>query len=98
MVTTFQAKNRVTMMVNDTGDGIAPEVVPTVFEPFTTTKEEEGASAGLGLHCALKAVEGHGGTIKLRSKPGEGTTVTVMLPLTPSAAVSPASRTGASGS
>jgi signal transduction histidine kinase len=98
VVTTFQAKNRVTMMVNDNGDGIAPEVLPNVFEPFATTKEEEGASAGLGLHCALKAVEGHGGTIKLRSKPGEGTTVTVVLPLTPGVTKTPASGAGAAGS
>jgi len=84
-VTTFASGERVTLMVKDDGGGIEPGLLDHVFEPFTTTKTEPGA--GLGLHTAYQTVERHGGTIRLRSKPGEGTTVTVVLPAQARAAV-----------
>jgi len=79
VVTTFQAGERVTLSIRDTGCGIDPELLPRVFEPFVTTKAGE-PHAGLGLHGVYQAVRRRAGDVRLRSKPGEGTTVTVELP------------------
>jgi two-component system NtrC family sensor kinase len=66
--------------VRDDGVGIPPEVLPRIFEPFFTTKE--GAlRTGLGLAVAQSTVEQHGGSIAVRSAPGEGTEFVVRLPL-----------------
>ncbi len=62
----------------DTGSGIAPDGLPHVFEPFYTTKKE---GLGLGLYITRNIVEEHGGRIEVESKPGEGTTFTVWLPI-----------------
>jgi signal transduction histidine kinase len=78
-VTTFATGDKVTLTVKDDGCGMEPGLLEHVFEPFTTTKSEP--AAGLGLHCAYQAVQRHGGTIRLNSKPGEGTTATVVLPV-----------------
>ena len=66
--------------VEDTGAGIAPAEVTSVFNPFFTTK---ASGTGLGLAIAHKIIEDHGGTIALRSVPGRGTTFTVLLPREP---------------
>ena len=66
--------------VQDHGRGIPEDVLARVFDPFFTTKPE-GQGVGLGLAVVYGIVEAHGGTIELRSKPGEGTTARVMLPL-----------------
>jgi signal transduction histidine kinase len=66
----------------DTGCGIPAENVERIFEPFFTTKQE-GHGTGLGLAIAYGIVERHGGTIKVDSRPGEGTTFTVWLPEKP---------------
>jgi two-component system NtrC family sensor kinase len=63
----------------DTGCGIPPENLERIFEPFFTTKQE-GHGTGLGLAIAYGIVERHGGTIKVESRPGEGTTFVVWLP------------------
>ncbi len=78
-VTTFTVGDKVTLTVKDDGCGMEPGLLERVFEPFTTTKNEP--AAGLGLHCAYQTVQRHGGTIRLSSKPGEGTTATVVLPV-----------------
>jgi len=77
-VTTFATGDRVSLVVQDDGAGVPTDILPRVFEPFVSTKDEP--SAGLGLHCAYKTVEAWGGEMRIRSKPGEGTTVTVVLP------------------
>jgi len=65
-----------TLSVTDDGRGIAPEVLPRVFEPtFSTTS----SGSGLGLAIARRLVESWGGTIALQSEPGRGTTVTLTL-------------------
>jgi signal transduction histidine kinase len=68
--------------VADNGKGIPPDVLPKIFDPFYTTKEP-GKGTGLGLAIAYKIVSQHGGRIDVRSTPGEGTTVTVILPIEP---------------
>ena len=62
--------------VTDTGRGIPPENINQIFEPFFSTKD---TGTGLGLAIVRKAIEDHGGTISVRSTPGEGTTFTVEL-------------------
>jgi len=65
-----------TLSVADDGRGIAPDVLPRVFEPtFSTTS----SGSGLGLAIARRLVESWGGTIALESEPGRGTTVTLTL-------------------
>jgi PAS domain S-box-containing protein len=66
------------LQVQDSGPGIEPNLLPRVFEPFFTTKP---ASRGLGLSSALAIVHAHRGALRVLSKPGEGTTVEVALPL-----------------
>jgi PAS domain S-box-containing protein len=66
------------MNLADTGVGIAPADIDKVFEPFFSTSPQ---GAGLGLSIAKRIVEEHKGTISIKSKPGQGTTVTVLLPL-----------------
>jgi signal transduction histidine kinase len=63
----------------DTGCGIAPDVLARVFEPFYSTKGEHGT--GLGLAICRQIVDNHGGTIHLDSTPKVGTTVTITLPV-----------------
>ena len=66
--------------VRDDGAGIPADVIPHLFEPFLTTKEN-GKSLGLGLAVSHNIVEGHGGRMEVQSKLGKGTTFTVTLPL-----------------
>jgi len=68
--------------VRDTGCGIPPGKLRTIFDPFMTTKED---GTGLGLSVALRIVEEHGGRIDVDSAEGQGTTFSVCLPLPPQA-------------
>jgi two-component system NtrC family sensor kinase len=68
----------VELQVEDSGEGIAPDDLPRVFDPFFTTRDV-GQGTGLGLTVCRDIVEGHGGTIELTSELGKGTTVTVRL-------------------
>jgi PAS domain S-box-containing protein len=65
--------------VRDTGTGIGEEAVARIFEPFFSTKMEKGT--GLGLWVSHGIVQAHGGTLKVRSRSGQGTTFTIMLPI-----------------
>ena len=73
--------NKIRIEISDTGQGIPEEILPHIFEPFFTTKEE-GEGTGLGLSLVYNIVENHGGNIKARSNPGEGTTFIIELPVT----------------
>jgi signal transduction histidine kinase len=64
--------------VRDNGAGIPPGLIDQVFEPFFTTKE---AGTGLGLSITHGIVVQHGGTIEVASRPREGTTFTITLPV-----------------
>ena len=68
------------LQVQDDGAGIAPEVLPNLFEPFFTTRER-GHSLGLGLAISRNIIERHRGRIEVESKPGRGTVFTITLPL-----------------
>ena len=77
----LEDSQRVCIKISDTGPGIPAEILPNIFEPFFTTKEE-GEGTGLGLSLAYNIVEKHGGTIKAESRPEEGTTFIIELPVT----------------
>lgn len=68
----------VAVMVADTGVGIPAGMLGRIFDPFFTTKGERGT--GLGLSISQSLVSRQGGTLAVRSSPGEGTTFTVWLP------------------
>jgi two-component system NtrC family sensor kinase len=72
-------KQEVEIAVTDTGCGIAPENLSRVFEPFYTTKEQDGT--GLGLSVVWGIVDKHGGTIDIHSDLDDGTTVTIRMPV-----------------
>jgi signal transduction histidine kinase len=69
----------VALQVTDSGIGIPPEDLDRVFDPLFTTKPP-GKGTGLGLPILREIVEAHGGTVRLESRPGEGTTAVVRLP------------------
>lgn len=71
--------------VRDNGTGIAPEILPRLFDPFFTTKDT-AQNTGLGLAIARGIVEQHGGTITVKSEPGQGAEFVVTLPLRPAPA------------
>lgn len=73
-------KDRVVIEISDTGTGIPEDVLSRIFEPFFTTKDA-GKGTGLGLSLVYGIVENHGGSIMAKSKPGEGTTFIIELPL-----------------
>lgn len=70
---------RVALEVSDQGHGMAPEQRDRAFDPFYTTRAEQGGT-GLGLAIVKRIVDDHGGQVDLISAPGEGTTVTMWLP------------------
>ena len=67
--------------VSDTGTGISPDIIESIFEPYLTTKEP-GEGTGMGLAVVHGIVKGYGGEITVQSKMGKGTVFTVYLPVT----------------
>jgi CheY-like chemotaxis protein len=65
--------------VTDNGLGMSAEVVKRIFEPFFTTKEA-GKGLGMGMASVYGTVTNHGGVVEVESHPGEGTTVSLLLP------------------
>jgi signal transduction histidine kinase len=68
-----------TLEVTDTGEGIAPQHLDKIFDPFFSTKED-GQGTGLGLYVTYGIINKHGGEIRVSSRPGRGTTFTLTLP------------------
>ena len=64
--------------IRDTGPGIPPERLPTIFERFVTGSDSRGT--GLGLSIARELVRAHGGEMTATSLPGEGTTIEFSIP------------------
>jgi two-component system OmpR family sensor kinase len=79
----------VALIVRDTGEGIPPEALPHVFERFFRADPARSRSAqrpggsGLGLAITRELIEAQGGRISIRSRLGEGTTVTILFPAAP---------------
>jgi two-component system NtrC family sensor kinase len=73
---------RICIDVRDHGCGIPESVLPHVFDPFFTTKEV-GKGMGLGLTVCLNIIQAHGGTLTVKSKPDQGTLVSISLPSKP---------------
>jgi signal transduction histidine kinase len=71
--------------VSDTGEGIPPADLPTIFEPFTQTarSRQRADSTGLGLSIAKHLIEAHGANITVESTLNQGTTFTILWPLAP---------------
>jgi len=79
-IKTWTEDNNIFVSIADTGCGMSSEVVNRIFEPFFTTKEV-GKGTGLGLSVSYEIIKKHGGEIKVDSKPKEGTTFTVKIPV-----------------
>jgi PAS domain S-box-containing protein len=71
----------VVLAVSDTGEGIPPEIINKIFDPYYTTKEQ-GKGTGLGLATVHGIVKSHGGEIEVRSKQGKGTIFQIYFPVT----------------
>ncbi|MGD9892095.1 MAG: ATP-binding protein [Dehalococcoidia bacterium] len=74
------AGRQLLIQVEDSGSGISEENLRQLFEPFFSTKRE-GKGTGLGLWVSQGIVQQHDGQIKVRSRPGRGTTFTIALPI-----------------
>jgi len=81
-IRTISNSNHITIAVIDDGDGIPEEDLDKIFEPGYT-RWSVGVGVGLGLSICYQIVQDHNGTIRVGSKVGEGTVVTVTLPIKP---------------
>ncbi|MBC8417917.1 MAG: response regulator [Proteobacteria bacterium] len=68
------------LTVSDTGHGIPPDIIAQIFDPYFTTKDI-GEGTGLGLSVVHGIVKSHGGTIRVYSEPGKGSSFQVYLPV-----------------
>ena len=79
-ICTKKIADDIIITVKDNGNGIPVEVVDKIFQPFFTTKPT-GQGTGLGLSLSYDIVKAHGGELKVKTKPGEGSEFTVVLPV-----------------
>ena len=77
-VTSVNRKNGVEINITDTGIGMTSEQLKHLGEPYFSTKGVEGT--GLGMMAVYRIIDSMKGTIRVKSKPGEGTTFTFYLP------------------
>jgi signal transduction histidine kinase len=71
--------SEIVISVSDSGFGIAPDDLPKIFQPFFTAKKKSGL--GLGLSICNRIIKHHGGRIEAESRPHQGTTFKIYLPL-----------------
>ena len=88
-LTTRREGDRAEIRIKDNGNGIPPEIVQKIFNPFFTTKPTDRGT-GLGLAITNDIVRQHGGVIHVDTEPGQFTEMVVELPLEPSAALATA--------
>ena len=74
------ANQRVAISIGDNGPGILPELMARICEPFFSTHTEEGLR-GLGLAIVQDIIKIHSGHMEIKGQPGEGTTVSLYLPV-----------------
>ena len=80
-VSTRRATDTIEIQIRDNGNGIPPEVMDQIFNPFFTTKPPNWGT-GLGLSICNDIVRQHGGSITPESEPGQYTTMLVSIPTT----------------
>lgn len=80
IIDTKTSKDKILIKISDNGKGIPENLLSSVFDPFFTTKGDDKGT-GLGLWITQGIVEHHGGTIRIYSQEGKGTTVEINLPL-----------------
>ncbi|HSR36662.1 MAG TPA: ATP-binding protein, partial [Desulfurivibrionaceae bacterium] len=76
--TTGEKRGTVQIAVRDTGSGIAADILDRIMDPYFTTKPQ---GSGLGLAMVHKIMDEHGGEVRVTSREGEGTTVSLTLPV-----------------
>lgn len=79
-IRTVNLENTIELVFEDTGPGIAPDNLGSIFDPFYTTKDP-GKGTGLGLSICYRIIEGLGGKIYAESRPGHGTSIFIDIPL-----------------
>lgn len=79
-IETRRVKDHVEILIRDSGQGMPPEILGKIFDPFFSTKKL-GVGTGLGLSISYGIIEKHGGSIKVDSQKGEGTQFTIRLPI-----------------
>jgi polar amino acid transport system substrate-binding protein len=77
--TSDDTSQAIVLTVQDEGEGIDPDALKRITDPFFTTRREKGGT-GLGLAISDRIVNDHGGRMLFASAPGEGTTVRVRFP------------------
>ena len=81
MITSYnEDEDQIIIRIVDNGKGMSPEVVRQALNPFFTTKAV-GSGTGVGLSLTEGIIKRHGGMTNISSKEGEGTTVTMTLPV-----------------
>jgi signal transduction histidine kinase len=80
MVGLSEADERIVIRVQDTGEGIAPDDLPKIWERFYRGQSQAGGGAGLGLALVKELTEAMGGNVAVQSTLGEGSCFTVTLP------------------
>ncbi|MBI5555625.1 MAG: PAS domain S-box protein [Elusimicrobia bacterium] len=67
--------------VEDSGQGLAPDLLDRIFDPFSVTDEKANQGSGLNLSVSYSIIQAHQGMIDVESQPGEGSTFTVKIPV-----------------
>ena len=76
----FPRKRCAVITVSDTGHGMDADTKKRIFEPYYTTKSD-GGNLGLGLYYCWNVMSAHGGSIRVTSRPGKGSSFSLLFPL-----------------